>query len=421
MGASIPAGKFPHNPKSGGNVGATMKKKLTLAANNAETLLANAAEGGSPFAILQGDGFLVPFGKFPHKQGLQLFDKDAAEAIVAAHNGITAKLTRWVTGGSYPIYVGHPDLPGSKDADKRAYGWIENMRVTDEGLHLSAKWSEAGRELVENAHFKFYSPLWWTRKVKGGIQPIALKSMGLTNDPNIPVPALANEAEESGGGDQESGEESHTNEENMKPELLAALGLEEGATAEDALAKIVSLKEASEVAANAEKPEDGENSETLKAETLKAEEEKVAAEEKAKLAEEEKAAAEGKVATAAANVVDMAIAAGKITPAEKDAKVADLLAANDFAAALQDLGKLPAKVKTESVTGDLGNAKSRLVIAANDETAAAKAERATLVENEFQNTSPALSTGERKRIAWERARRKNPEAFGKEKSTGTAA
>lgn len=402
------------------------KTDLILAANDAdETLLANACEGGSPFAILQGEGFVVPYGEHRHKLGLQKFDKAAAEAMVAAHNSALAKISRFFGGGSYPVYVGHPDLPGSKDTDKRAYGWIEGMAANDDGLHLSVKWSEAGRELIENAHFKFYSPLWWTEKVKGGIRPVALKSMGLTNDPNIRVPALANEYEDTKGyydprdyNPEKTSEESPIDE-SMKPKLLEALGLEETAGDEEILAKIASLKEAAEAAANAEKPDP----EAMK----KAEEDKIAAEEKADLAEKEKVAAnekvtvlEGHLATAAANAVESAVAAGKITPAEKDAKVTELLAANDFAAALQDLGKLPAKVKTESVTGDLGHAKTRLVVAANDEAKADREQRAQLVENEFQNTNPTLSTGERKRIAWERAQKKNPEAFAK-KSPGTAA
>lgn len=406
---------------------------LNLAANDAaETMLANAADGGSPFAILQPDGFLVPFGEYPHKQGLQLFDRTAAEEIVKAHNSALAKVTRWITGGQYPIYVGHPDLPGSKDADKRAYGWIENMRVTDDGLHLSAKWSEAGRELVENAHFKFYSPLWWTKKVKGGIRPIALKSMGLTNDPNIPVPALANEAEEEVISDQSaviSEEESLTeNNNDMTPEILAALGLEEGATPDSVLAKITALKDSAE-----------ENAETLKAEKLKAEEADAAkadAEAKATQAEEKKTEAENERDTAkaeaatlterlklAANAaVQHAVQAGRVTPAEAEAKLGEILAANDFEAAITELAKAPAKFKTVSQTGALGEAKARVHLAANDESAAAKAKRARLVENEFVNTNPALSLGERKRLAWNRARAKDPEVFGgKKDSTGTAA
>jgi hypothetical protein len=161
------------------------------------TILANAADQSTPFQILQPDGFMVPYGKYPHKQGLQIFDREAAAEIVKAHNSSLSKHPHRGTGGSYPVYVGHPDLPGSKDTDKRAYGWIENMAVREQGLHLSVKWSDEGRKLVENAHFKFYSPLWWLKKVNGGMRPIALKSMGLTNDPNIPVPALANESDTS--------------------------------------------------------------------------------------------------------------------------------------------------------------------------------------------------------------------------------
>ena len=113
-----------------------LAKRETLCGNET-TILANAADGGSPFAILQPDGFLVPFGEFPHKQGLQLFDRAAAEGIVAGHNSALSKIVRHFGGGTYPVYVGHPDLPGSKDADKRAYGWIENLTVAENGLHLS--------------------------------------------------------------------------------------------------------------------------------------------------------------------------------------------------------------------------------------------------------------------------------------------
>jgi hypothetical protein len=414
---------------------------IKLAANNSlNTILANAADGGSPFAILQPDGFVVPYGEFPHKVGLQIFDRTAAEEIVKAHNSAMSRLARWATGNgtSYPVYVGHPDLAGSKDTDKRAYGWIENMAVTDDGLHMSVKWSEAGRDLVENAHFKFYSPLWWTKKVKGGIRPIALKSMGLTNDPNIPVPALANESEtedletEDTREDEESQPET---KEPMNPDILAALGLEEGATPEEGLAKITALTEAASAkeaaennaqeadTAKAEAETKAAEAERVNAETLKAEKLKVEEAENALATANEKIITLESGLTAAANhAVQAALEAGRLTPAEVESKTAEILAANDFQTALADLGKLPLKVKTESATGALGAAKSRMVIAANDESAAARNERAVIVANEYAATNPAMSEGERKRIAWERARKKNPELFGvKKDSSGSAA
>jgi hypothetical protein len=393
-------------------------RRWRLVANDAETaMLANAAEGGSPFAILQDNSFVIPYGDFPHKQGLQKFDRVAANEMVATHSGMLNKLMSWARGekASYPVYVGHPDLPGSKDADKRAYGWIENMSAEDDGLHLDVKWSDEGRKLVENAHFKFYSPLWWTKKVKGGIRPVGLKSMGLTNDPNIPVPALANEtATEDLEKEEPRQEEEMMQEVPAVPvlsEVLAALGLAEDAAREVVMDKISSLLATAERMATAET-----DAETMKSEKEKAEADLSAANERA-------TAAEAALQVAANHAVQAAVNAGRITPAEAEVKQAELLAANDFAGALQELGKMPAKVKTLSATGDLGNAKCRLVVAANDAGKARREERAQLVGNEFQNTNPSKSLGERKRIAWERARRKNPEAFGEKvkDSSGSAA
>jgi hypothetical protein len=403
-----------------------MKKKLILAANDAPgAILANAAEGGSPFAILQHNRFVIPYGDFPHKVGLQKFDRTAAEEIVANHNGLLNKLVTWARGekASYPVYVGHPDLPGSKDTDKRAYGWIENLHAENDGLHLDVKWSDAGRELVENAHFKFYSPLWWTKPVRGGVRPVGLKSMGLTNDPNIPVPALANEADGESEESQDEETETETTTPDSMKDILTALGLAEDATAEDAIAAIGAMKTAAE------------NADTYKAAKEKAEEEKTEAENTKATIEGELATARTELQTAtertttleaslevAANAaIDAAIASGRITLAEREEKVTELLAANDFAEALQELGKLPAKVKTESTTGDLGSAKTKLVVAHNDASAAARAERAQLVENELQNTNPNLSLGERKRIAWGRASAKHPEVFGKTQKESSEA
>ena len=408
---------------------------LQLAANDeVEGLLANASDGGGVFAILQGDSFFVPYGEYPHKTGLQVVDRTAAETMAANQKGMFRRVLGVLSGNSagFPVYIGHPDLPGSKDTDKRSYGWISDIVPEETGVRFPVKWSEPGAELIENAHFKFYSPLWWHKPIgKGRVRPVALKSMGLTNDPNIPVPALANEAGEEVISDQlaVSSEESQTepteNEnDTMNPEILAALGLEEGATPETVLAKITDLKGAADAAANehSELETAKADAETLKAEKLKAEEDKTAAENERDTIAAERDAALASLRVAANNAVQHAVTTGRITPAESETKLTEILAANDLEAALADLGKLPAKFKTASQTGDLGSAKSRLVIAANDESAAARDERARLVANEYESTNPTLSTGERKRIAWRRASAKRPDLFGKkEDSSGAAA
>lgn len=402
-----------------------MKPNMILAANEGE-LMGNTEGGEAVFEIEQADSMFIPYGEYPHKHGLQIFDKAAGNAILASHDGFLGKVKRAV-GMSYPVYVGHPDLPGSKDTDKKAYGWIETIAVENMGMRLGVKWSAEGRALVENAHYKFYSPLWWIRPATGkkGYMPVSLKSVGLTNQPNIPVPALANEYEA-----EETEEQSQLpTEDIMKPEILAALGLEDGATPEEILAAIAKMKDA---AANAEKAPEEKPAEK-EAEAAPAKEEEAAPEEdqakaeleamkkKAVEAENECIALRDSLAIAANAAVQAAVNAGRITPAEAGAKAAEMLAANDFKTALDDLGKLPTKFKTTSATGALGSSKSRLVIAANDASAAARDERARLVENEFENTNAALSIGERKRIAWGRAQNKNPELFGKKDSSGSAA
>ena len=394
-----------------------------LAANNqAQALVANGHDGGAVFELSQPDSMFIPYGSFRHKLGQQIFDRKAAEDMIAANNGMLAKLGRALGGkNEVPVYVGHPDIPGSKDTDKRAYGWADasGMIAENEGLRIPVRWSDAGNELVANAHFRFYSPAWWLGKTTRGLVPTGIKSIGLTNDPNIPVPALANEMQTE---DLET-EDGRLEEEvvptppaapsapaAISPELIEALGLTPEATEEEILAAVQALKDAA-TAANTAKTE----AETAKvaADGCKTEAEtaKAAAEEKTTLAENERNAAQAALKIATDHAVQAAVICGRITPAEADAKATEILAANDLAVALQDLGKMPTKVKTVSTTGDLGNAKAKLVLASNDAASVAKAERAQLVANEFDATNPAMSVGERKRTAWRRAQAKRPELF----------
>jgi hypothetical protein len=85
--------------------------------------------------------------------------------------------------------------------DRKAYGWISELETRADGFYGRVKWSDAGLDLVRNAHFKFYSPYWEAREIgseKGRrvYRPVALISVGLTNQPNIPVRPLANETSE---------------------------------------------------------------------------------------------------------------------------------------------------------------------------------------------------------------------------------
>lgn len=362
-------------------------------------VVANAADGEATFRVQDGGSFLIPYGEYPHQKGLQIFDREAAEQIVANHTGLLAKMKRLVGAGELPVYIGHPDIPGSTDTDKRAYAWIAEMAVENDGLRLTPRWTAAGEEMIEGGHFRFYSPTWYLARQRtgSGYRPVQLKSVGLTNNPNIPVPALANE------------DAPEPEIETMNPELLKALGLPEDATLEDALAAIAALQEppAEEEPPAQEEPPPAEQPPM---------------EEPPEEEEEAENELQAERDALRARVIDFEVAAaladGRIITANEATEREALANAGDFEAAIDALKQRAPQLKTAPKAGDLGTAKTK-ALAENVEGAAAE-ERAELVANEYARTNPQLAENERRRIAWNRAAAKNPELFGVKSPRATA-
>lgn len=376
--------------------------RLVPVANDGEEIaVANAGAGEAVFEIADGS-FFIPFGEYPHKLGKQIFNAAAANAIAAAHNGPLQRLRRWAGKPSYPVYIGHPDMPGTKDTDKRAYAWIESIAVENEGMRLTPKWTEPGEEMVSKGHFKYYSPYWFTKKVRGGIAPVAMISVGLTNNPNIPVPALANDAAD--GSDD------------FALTVAGVLGLDEAAASNEAI--VSELERLTGLQALLDTANESVTTLTCERDTAAADLETASGSIAA--ANEEITTLRGLLADSA---LSAAVGSGRLLPGEKAAKRDELMAAaaNDFGTALDDLGKLPVKFKTKSTVGELGGAKTALVKAANDTGALAREERATAVANEMERIPTEKPEHERKRIAWQRAAEKNPALFSKQESPGAAA
>jgi hypothetical protein len=156
------------------------------------------ASENAEFRLEQGEYIqLSPIGVFPHGRGIQNVDRPALETLVKNFKSFFARLGRRFTG--VPFYVGHPDVRGYENiyTDRKAYGWIMDVEAREDGLYGRPKWSRAGRELIANGHFKFLSPYWLaeavgTREGKSVFRPTELISVGLTNEPNLPVLPLAN-------------------------------------------------------------------------------------------------------------------------------------------------------------------------------------------------------------------------------------
>lgn len=185
-----------------------------LFANESEANDAQASPTFSNEFKADGDDTLVqlsPFGRFPNVQGLQVFNAADAKSI----SGDFIANTRMALGLGLPWYVGHPDHPLHKERyrDGAAYGRIKSLEAKhdpncpacaafanskegtvepcrEHGLFAKVKFNEKGKKAIANEEFHGHSVNWRLKKVGNEWHPFSLKSVGFTNEPNIPVPAI---------------------------------------------------------------------------------------------------------------------------------------------------------------------------------------------------------------------------------------
>lgn len=156
---------------------------------------------------------LSPFGKFPHPMGVQVFSKEDSENCVnefdSTWNKALGNGTKLGFGG-LPWYVGHPDNDSfrAQYPDKSSKGRIKQLetrhaanckscnefcnQTSDEpcrehGLFGNVKWNEEGKRLIGNEAYHGHSVNWRVKRVGNELRPVFLKSVGFTNEPNIPV------------------------------------------------------------------------------------------------------------------------------------------------------------------------------------------------------------------------------------------
>lgn len=177
-----------------------------------------------------------------------------------------------------------------------ASGWITQLKIENNHIVGLLELNGRGKEIIEDKRYKFYSPAFNVTK-DGTVH--SLCSVGLTNKPNLNVPALNNAAPPI---------TPKKKDDTMNPELLAALGLAADADTTTALNAINALKTAKP---DAPKPPD------LNAFVPKATHDQVVTElntAQQKLADLEKAKHDEAVETA----INTAIADKKIAPADKE-------------------------------------------------------------------------------------------------------
>ena len=193
-----------------------------------------------------GQSYLIPFGEVRNvdKDGQAVIQRlNMANAMDLMQQFQSVKAAKGENFPGLPVYIGHPDHPAFKERDKdiRAYGWVNNVRVTDAGLVFDFDWPPAGEELLVNKHFKFLSPHFMgalANEKREGIpivDIVGVKSLGMSNNPNWPgLATLVNEEIAGGAAGTEEGAEMKFLE-----RLAKALGKDPATATEDEIAAAI--------------------------------------------------------------------------------------------------------------------------------------------------------------------------------------
>lgn len=289
-----------------------MNTKKSLA-NSTEPTFAFECFGLGNEIAMDSDGMaIIPYGNWPHSEGMQQFGRAEADEMVGYFKNTWNKLKRAITG--LPVFKGHPDVPAfaNQYPDKTEYGQIADMEARETGLAVKLVLGRAGAALVERG-LKFISPHWRANLVgnlangKPIYAPVFMESIGLTDKPNIPGKSLLNSAS-AGSHSNKSKTENPT----MPDWLKKLLGLANEATEADATSAIAALQKRPEPTALANE-QSARTAAEGKVTALEGDKSKLGADLKSAqtaLANERKARIDDMVATA--------IRGGKITEAEKE-------------------------------------------------------------------------------------------------------
>ncbi|HCZ9100915.1 TPA: peptidase [Klebsiella michiganensis] len=221
---------------------------------------------------------MIPGGTFTGRDG-RSWVNDNPQAFIATS-------FRYPT---LPFDIEHStELLGPKGYEAPAYAWIDAMRVTEDGsIEAHIEWTPDGEKAIRGKKYRYYSPAF--RHISTG-QITHLSSAGFTNKPNLYLPAL--------------------NSENTMPlpvQIATALGLAETASVDDAVSAIQTIRNSEQTALNRAQNPDLSKFIPLETHNL--------ALNRAQTAEDRLKELDEKAATA---LVDDAVTAGKVAPANRD-------------------------------------------------------------------------------------------------------
>lgn len=198
-----------------------MKTSIYTALNNADQsdAIVTALCRTLPSDINADEGIwlpLVPIGAFAGRDGRSWTNSDP-EAVI---NNTTLP------------FVLDIDHASELTANTEASGWVTKLKIQEDHIFGWLEFNALGKKAIDEKRYKFYSPAF---NVTKDSVLLDLSSMGLTNKPNLYVPAL-NKAQDNQTTPQQK-------DDPMLKALLAALGLSEDADQTVALNAIQALKD----------------------------------------------------------------------------------------------------------------------------------------------------------------------------------
>lgn len=222
---------------------------------------------------------MIPAGTFTGRDGRSWVNSQP-EAVVRAT----------LSYPKLPFDTEHStELKGPKGEDAPAYAWLDDYRIRDDGvIEAHVEWTPDGEALVRGKKYRYYSPAFG---YTADGQVTRISSAGLTNKPNLDFPALNSE----------------NHKMTVPVQIATVLGLAATASADDAVKAIQQIKYRETVALN--RAENPDLSKFIPVETHQ-------------LALNRAETAEGKLKAlddkTAETMVDAAIAAGKVAPANRE-------------------------------------------------------------------------------------------------------
>ncbi len=217
-------------------------------------------------------------------------------------------------GNELVIDYEHATLSG---APAPAAGWISRLECRDGGLWATVSWTEKAAAHLKKREYRYFSPVVLKRTTDS--RAVALHSVALTNTPNIKhLKPLVNKAGITSMGGPAT---APTTEDDMKEKLIEMLGLKAGAEEAEVLAAVARLKQEQ---GPPELPQElvdllglkaGAGLPEIKGTILAL---KDGAEKGSALVDRIRALEESLARRAADDLVEMALKAGKLAPAQRE-------------------------------------------------------------------------------------------------------